>query len=248
MTNVNSKNIMTLTSKSLWSFTLAGWCLVQDLQGQERKQSDFCWRIMKRLHHGQFMKEIHAITLLKPTHCGCWDGHIWHQQEPSRTLAKERKNYSVFLAFNTDFKSAVKITTFERFNLCSSVWGRREVTTKDKTRWRHRGITWKKRGGDNSRVTDCRQFVCRVEVKPLKIQKHTWEHEAEFLHHFNVIQPHIWNNDKHRVLVLLLQLPELRRGLHRRGWRAAKEVYIAVVCPGNEGKFAKWWRANSLNG
>lgn len=105
---VNNKNIMTLTSKSSWSCTSAGWCLVQDLQGQERKQSDFCWPIMKRFNYGQFMEEIPAITLLKPTHCGCWDEHIWHQQEPSRTLAKEKNNYSVFLAFNTDFKSAVK--------------------------------------------------------------------------------------------------------------------------------------------
>lgn len=105
---VNNKNIVTLTSKSLWSRTLAGWCLVQDLQGQERKQIDFCWRIMKRFNYGQFMEETPAITLLKPTHCGCWDGHIWHQQEPSRTLAKEKNNYFVFLAFNTDFKSAVK--------------------------------------------------------------------------------------------------------------------------------------------
>lgn len=138
---------MTLTSKSLWSRTSAGWCLVQDLQGQERKQSDFCWRIMTRFNYGQFMEEIPAITLLKPTHCGCWDGHIWHQQEPSRTLAKEKKKLFCVSCIQHRFQICSEITTFERFNLCISIRGRWEVTTKDKTSWRHGGITWKKKAG-----------------------------------------------------------------------------------------------------
>lgn len=45
------------------------------------------------------------------------------------------------------FQICSEITTFERFNLCISIRGRWEVTTKDKTSWRHGGITWKKKAG-----------------------------------------------------------------------------------------------------
>lgn len=50
---VLNMNIMMLKSKSLSRLTLAGWCLVQGLQVQEQKQSDFCWCRMKRLNCGQ---------------------------------------------------------------------------------------------------------------------------------------------------------------------------------------------------
>lgn len=80
----------------------------------------------------------------------------------------------------------------------------------------------------------CHPLQTTCEHSQSNKEKPTREHQAELLHHFNVIQPHIRNDDKHRILVVLLQLLELRRGLHRGGRRAAKEVYVAIVRPGKE--------------
>lgn len=73
---VLNMNVMILKSKSLSRLTLVGWCLVQGLQVQEQKQSDFCWCRMKRLNCGQLPEQITVRTLMEPTHCECWGGHI----------------------------------------------------------------------------------------------------------------------------------------------------------------------------
>lgn len=74
---VLNMNAMILKSKvSLLRLTLAGWCLVQGLQVQEQKQSDFCWCRMKRLNCGQLLEQITVRTLMEPTRCECWGGHI----------------------------------------------------------------------------------------------------------------------------------------------------------------------------
>ncbi len=78
------------------------------------------------------------------------------------------------------------------------------------------------------------KIYCIKKTKTYLKSHWTWEHGLYLLQNLHTVQPHVWHEHKHGVLVLLLQLLQFGRGFDRSAGRPAKEeVYIAIISPGH---------------
>lgn len=143
-------------------FTSAGWCLDQGLQDQGQTQSDYCRIRMNKCK----VKHMETLAINNrperqpsdPTCCECWGMHLWHQQEPSATLKREKwMRFQTAVIYSSLIHTEIFISaiahggwgpesfTFEWFDLCFSIWGRRKVPAQNKTGGRHCRIACKKK-------------------------------------------------------------------------------------------------------